>query len=172
MMSLSMRCSHHSSRDRTQLCRRMHRRHCTLLEALLSTRSATIGMPHRNTWKYYQNTCKAHVQPLEDLKLGHLNLGDSCPQGAIPVDQAVVTVDEPIPVQPDECLLDGCTPGGIHGEHQPVPVHAAADAPQLIADAVAFGFLPLEHLLQELGPACARTRSQGKAWHCLPPLQE
>ena len=68
--------------------------------------------------------------------------------------RSVVPVDEPVFVQANECFLDGCAPGAVHGEHEPVPVNAAADAAQLVADAIALRLLPLEHLLKELGPAC------------------
>ncbi len=90
---------------------------------------------------------------------GYLNFRDSRTQGAIPVDQAVIPVDEPILVEADEGLLDSCTPGSIHGEDKPVPINAAANAPQLITDAIALCLLPLKYLFKELCPPCRKTRT-------------
>ena len=91
----------------------------------------------------------------------HLNLRDSRPQAAVPVHQAIVSVDEPIPVQADEGLLDSSTPWGIHREDQALPVDTAANAPKLIADAVALAVLPLEHLLQKLLSTCRQVACWG-----------
>ena len=85
----------------------------------------------------------------------HLNIADCSVQGTAPVDQAVLPVDEALLVQPDKGLLHSAHQVVIHGECQPVPVHADAHAPHLPKDLATIGFHPGKHLLQERIPACS-----------------
>lgn len=91
----------------------------------------------------------------------NLDVTDCSVQGAAPVDQAVLPVDEALLVQPDEGLLDGGHQVVIHGEGQPLPVHADAHAPHLPKDLAAVGLHPTKHLLQEGLPACDCTATAG-----------
>ena len=78
------------------------------------------------------------------------------PECAAPVDEAVAAVDGPVLVHPDEGLGDRLAALGVHGEGAPVPVHRAAQLPQLVVDGVTVLLLPLEHLHQsELSIATA-----------------
>ena len=72
----------------------------------------------------------------------------SKPECAAPVDEAVAAVDGAVLVHPDEGLGDRLAALGVHGEGAPVPVHRAAQLPQLVVDGVTVLLLPLEHLHQ------------------------
>lgn len=89
----------------------------------------------------------------------HLNVADCSVQGAAPVNQAVLSVDEALLMQPDKGLLNSPHQVVIHGECQSVPINTDAHAPHLTKDLATIGFHPSKHLLQECLPACSSSSS-------------
>ena len=85
-----------------------------------------------------------------DLDLLHLEVGDRGVQLGIPVDEALVLIDEPGVVELDEHLEDGLRQALVHGEALARPVAACAEPLELIDDDAAGFGLPLPDTLDEL----------------------
>ncbi len=90
-------------------------------------------------------------------------------QGAAPVDQPVLSVNQPLLKQPHKSLLHSCNQVVVHGESQAVPVHTDAHAPHLAEDLATVRLHPGEDLLQEGLPPCkcpkAVSGTQGRFRH-------
>ena len=82
--------------------------------------------------------------PQVPLHLGRLDLevGDRGLQPAVPVDQALVLVDQALAVEVDEHLADRVREALVQGEALARPVGRGAEAMQLLADAAAQLLLP------------------------------
>jgi hypothetical protein len=78
-----------------------------------------------------------------------LDVRDGGAEGAAPVHEAVVAVDEALLVEADEGLVDGLAEALVHGEALARPVRRDAEVAQLGGDLVAVGLLPPPHLLDE-----------------------
>ena len=68
----------------------------------------------------------------------------------VPVDEALVLVDQPLVVEIDEHLEDGLGQPLVHGEALAAPVARGAEALELVDDGAAALGLPRPHLLDEL----------------------
>src|SRR5690606_40954223 len=82
---------------------------------------------------------------LVDLEIGHRRL-----QPAVPVDQALVLVDQAVAVQLDEHLAHRRGQALVHGEALARPVGRGAEAVQLPVDLAAGALLPGPDPLDEL----------------------
>ena len=76
-------------------------------------------------------------------------IGNRGEQLGIPVDQALVLVDEPGPVEIDEDLAHRARQPVVHGEAEPRPVAGAAEPLELADNGVARLFFPLPHAANE-----------------------
>ena len=85
-----------------------------------------------------------------DVALLDLEIGNRALQLAVPVDQALVLVDEPFAVELDEHFPDRRGQAFVHGEAVARPVRRGAEAVQLLADHAAGLRLPFPDLAQEL----------------------
>ena len=85
----------------------------------------------------------------------HLNVRDGRLEAGVPVDQAIVAVDEALPVQAHEGLQDGRAQLLVHGEGKAAPVWRCPQALQLAQDLAAIGVNPLVNLLHEFLTACS-----------------
>ena len=84
------------------------------------------------------------------LDLHDLEVGDRRLELRVPVDEALVLVDQPRLVERDEHLEDRLRQALVHGEALAAPVARGAETLQLIGDGRAALFLPGPHLLDEL----------------------
>src|SRR5690606_28207855 len=83
------------------------------------------------------------------LDLLHLEIRDRRVKSWVPVDQALVPVDEAFLVELNEDLADGRRKTGVHGEALARPIWGSAEATELPGDGAARLRLPLPNLLQE-----------------------
>ena len=83
------------------------------------------------------------------LHLLHLQIGDGGQQLGVPVDQALVLVDQPLAMQLHEDLEDGLGQALVHGEAFAAPVAGGAEALQLVDDGSAALGLPGPDALEE-----------------------
>ena len=83
------------------------------------------------------------------LHLLHLQIGDGGQQLGVPVDQALVLVDQPLAMQLHEDLEDGLRQALVHGEAFAAPVAGGAEALQLVDDGSAALGLPGPDALKE-----------------------
>ena len=84
------------------------------------------------------------------LDLLHFEIGNGGQQLRVPIDQALVLVDQPGVVELDEHLEHGLGEAFIHGEALARPVAGGAEPLELVDDDVAGFGLPLPHPLDEL----------------------
>ena len=92
------------------------------------------------------------------LGLGLLDfeIGDRGEKLRVPIDQALVLVDQPSAIELDEDLAHGARKPLVHGEAEPRPIAGGAEALQLADDGVAGLFFPLPDPLDELLAARGR----------------
>ncbi len=99
--------------------------------------------------------------------LGHdLDVGHRRQQLGVPVDEALVLVDQPGAIKLDEGLQHGLRRAGVHGEALPRPVAGGAEALELVDDGAAGFRLPGPDLFQErlaAEVAAARLAGGGEA---------
>ena len=110
------------------------------------------------------------------LDLLDFEVGDGGEQLRVPIDEALVLVDEPGAVELDEHLAHGAGQPLVHGEALARPVAGGAEALQLIDDQPAGLLLPLPDALDELlaaerrgGPAPGAPSTAARppsAWRC------
>ncbi len=84
-----------------------------------------------------------------DLDLLHLEIGDRGEQLRVPVDQALVLVDQPVVVKLDEHLEHRPRQALVHGEALARPVAGGAEPLELVDDDAAGFGLPGPHPLEE-----------------------
>ena len=84
-----------------------------------------------------------------DLDLLHFEIGNGGEQLRVPIDQALVLVDQPFVVELDEHLEDGPRQALVHGEALARPVAGCAEPLELVDDDAAELGLPLPHPLDE-----------------------
>jgi hypothetical protein len=84
-----------------------------------------------------------------DLALLDLEVRDCRQQLRIPVDEALVLVDQPLLVERDEHLDDGLREALVHGESFAAPVARSAQPLELVEDGAAGFGLPLPDALDE-----------------------
>jgi hypothetical protein len=84
------------------------------------------------------------------LDLLDFEVGDCGAQLGVPVDEALVLVDQPLIIERDEYLDDGAREAFIHGEALSRPVAGGAETFQLVEDDAARLGFPRPHALQEL----------------------
>lgn len=84
----------------------------------------------------------------------HLDVTDCRVQGAAPVDQPVLSVDQALLVQPHKSFLHRRHQVIVHGESQAIPVYTDAHAPHLAEDLATVRLHPGKDLLQERLSAC------------------
>ena len=77
-------------------------------------------------------------------------VADRGAQARIPVHQALVAIEQALPVQLDEHLENGLGKALVHGEALVGPVHRAAEAAELLGNLAAALLLPLPDLGDEL----------------------
>src|SRR5690606_22009637 len=77
-----------------------------------------------------------------DLDLLHLEIGDGGEEARVPVDEALVLVDQPLGMEGDEDLDDGLRETLVHREALARPVAGGAEALQLVDDGAAGLLLP------------------------------
>ncbi len=82
---------------------------------------------------------------LHDFEVGNRRL-----QHRVPVDEALVLVDQPFPIELDEHFDDGAGEALVHGEAFARPVAGCSQTLQLIDDGAAGFGLPRPHPLQKL----------------------
>ena len=93
------------------------------------------------------------------LDLLDLEIGNRGEQLGVPIDQALVLVDQAGAVEIDEHLAHGARQALVHGESEPRPVARAAEPLELANDGVAGLLFPLPHALDErLAPHGAAVR--------------
>ena len=92
----------------------------------------------------------AELDRLLEVLVVDLDVGDGGAQGAAPVDQLVLAVDEPLLVQSAERLGDGDGQALVHRERLAVPVERRAESAELVLDRLAVLLLPLPHLGDEV----------------------
>src|SRR5262249_56253264 len=92
--------------------------------------------------------------PQVPLDLDHVDLkvGDGALEFRVPVDEALVFVDQARIVKIDEHLEHGPAQALVHGEPLAAPIARGAKALQLIHDGPAALAFPLPHLLDESLP--------------------
>src|SRR5581483_5056585 len=78
-----------------------------------------------------------------------LEVRDRGLQLRIPVDQALVAIDQAAAVELDEHLADGAAQALVHGEALAAPVRRGAEPAQLARDRAARLALPLPDALEE-----------------------
>ncbi len=83
------------------------------------------------------------------VELLDLEIGNGGEQLGVPIDEALVLVDEARAIEIDEHLTHGAGQALVHGESEPRPVAGAAEPLQLADDGVARLFFPLPHALDE-----------------------
>ena len=84
-----------------------------------------------------------------DFPLFDLEVRDRGVKLGIPVDQALVAIDQAVLVQPDEHRADGPRQAVIHGEALPAPVAGRAEPAQLAGDRAARFRLPVPDAVDE-----------------------
>ncbi|GBE44642.1 hypothetical protein BMS3Bbin10_02745 [bacterium BMS3Bbin10] len=87
------------------------------------------------------------------FNLLHLKIGDRRQQFRVPVDEALVLVDQPFAVEIDEHLEHGFAHAVIHGEALAGPVAGFAEAALLLGDQAARFSLPVPDPLNKFFPA-------------------
>ena len=94
-----------------------------------------------------------------DLDLLHFEVGDRGLEFRVPIDEALVLVDQVLLVEIDEDLDDGLRQALVHGEALARPVAGGAQALELVDDRAAGLGLPRPDLLEEfLAPDLAAAR--------------
>src|SRR4029077_16550253 len=96
------------------------------------------------------------------LSLLDFEIGNRGEKFRVPIDQALIFVDEPSAMELDEDLAYGARKPLVHGEAEPRPIAGGAQSLQLADDGVAGLFFPLPDPLDELFAA------QGAATQLLP----
>src|SRR5215831_11986739 len=89
--------------------------------------------------------------PQVPLDLGHVDLevGDGALEFRVPVDEALVLIDQACIIKIDEHLEHGLAQALVHGEPLAAPIARGAKALQLIDDGTAALGFPLPHVLDE-----------------------
>ena len=83
------------------------------------------------------------------LDLLDFEVGDRGQELGVPIDQALVLVDQAGAIEIDEHLAHGARQALVHGEAQPRPIAGAAEPLELADDGVAGLLLPLPDALDE-----------------------
>src|SRR3712207_2943129 len=78
-----------------------------------------------------------------------LQVGDGGLELRVPIDQALVAVEQALAIELHEHLEDGAGEALVHGEAFVLPIHRAAEPTELPLDRAAGLRLPLPDMLQE-----------------------
>ena len=100
------------------------------------------------------------------LDLLDFEVGDGGEQLRVPIDQALVLVDQPGAVELDEHLAHGAGQSLVHGEALARPVAGGAEPLQLIDDQAAGLVLPLPDALDEFLAAESRRFGSWRSINC------